>query len=261
MPSSYNNSRADYFPDGVDNFRNMAKKYPLLTRQEEIELNQRRLAGDESAKERLILCNLRLVVSRTVKFTNNPSKRSDLVDEAYFGLCRAVEEFDEQRGTKFSTYAVNWIDKHLHNYYPKFVRVPSHLKNLISRIGRLENEFYQTHEKNPTEQELAGLYENRYGKVISVEKIKEARDIYALYKTQSLDDLCSNPDDRDKAPYQFAQTVFEDPNDIAEKIDLSERLDEVLSKLTKREEMVIRLRYGINSERYGEKGGLLLEDI
>src|SRR5690554_6875617 len=84
-------------------------RYPLLSAEEEIELAKRIEQGDEEAKERLIKCNLRLVVSVAKKYTCSGMAIEDLIQEGSIGLMRAVEKFDYRRGHKFSTYATWWI--------------------------------------------------------------------------------------------------------------------------------------------------------
>ena len=82
---------------------------PLLTADEELELAQRKADGDESAKERLIEANLRLVVSIAKRYTGRGMSFLDLVQEGNLGLIKGVEKFDYTKGYKLSTYATWWI--------------------------------------------------------------------------------------------------------------------------------------------------------
>ena len=97
---------ADHTTDSLQLFINQAMKYPLLTKEEEVELAQAIERGDLAAKERLINSNLRLVIKFARRYQGHGLDIGDLVQEAMLGLIRAAEKFDWRRGYKFSTYAV-----------------------------------------------------------------------------------------------------------------------------------------------------------
>src|SRR5919197_685009 len=99
----------DVTTDSLQLFFNAARKYPLLTAPEEVELAQRIEKGDVDAKDRMINSNLRLVVSVARKYQGHGLSLGDLVQEGMLGLIRATEKFDWRRGFKFSTYATLWI--------------------------------------------------------------------------------------------------------------------------------------------------------
>src|SRR4051794_39477180 len=99
----------DVTTDSLQLFFNAARKYPLLTAAQEIELAKRIEKGDMEAKDRMINSNLRLVVSVARKYQGHGLTLGDLVQEGMLGLIRAAEKFDWRRGFKFSTYATLWI--------------------------------------------------------------------------------------------------------------------------------------------------------
>ena len=100
---------AHYTTDSFQMFLNEAGRYPLLTAAEEVELAKRIERGDMAAKERMINCNLRLVVSIAKRYQTQGITLGDLVQEGVLGLIRATEKFDWRKGFKFSTYATWWI--------------------------------------------------------------------------------------------------------------------------------------------------------
>ena len=95
--------------DSLQLFFNEARKYPLLTAAEEIELAKRIERGDMVAKDRMINSNLRLVISVARKYQGQGLTLGDLIQEGMLGLIRASEKFDWRKGFKFSTYATWWI--------------------------------------------------------------------------------------------------------------------------------------------------------
>ena len=99
----------DTTTDSLQMFFNAARRYPLLTAAEEVELSQRVERGDIEAKERMINSNLRLVVSVARKYQGQGLPLGDLIQEGMLGLIRAVEKFDWRKGFKFSTYGLSLI--------------------------------------------------------------------------------------------------------------------------------------------------------
>ena len=95
--------------DSVRTYLQEIGRYPLLSHAEEIELARQAQAGNLKAKQRMIECNLRLVVSIAKKHQNRGLPLMDLIQEGSLGLSRAVEKFDLAQGCRFSTYAYWWI--------------------------------------------------------------------------------------------------------------------------------------------------------
>src|SRR5688572_14651505 len=107
-----------------------ARRYPLLTAAEEVELAKGVERGDLAAKERLINSNLRLVISLARKYQGYGLPLTDLVQEGVLGLIRAVEKFDWRKGYKFSTYGTLWIRQALQRGLAnsgRTVRLPVHI--------------------------------------------------------------------------------------------------------------------------------------
>jgi RNA polymerase primary sigma factor len=100
-------------PDAMRLFLDDLGRYPLLTREEQVELAKRVEQGDEEARQQMIASNLRLVVHWARRYQGRGIELVDLVQEGTFGLMRAVEKFDWRRGFRFSTYATWWIRQSL----------------------------------------------------------------------------------------------------------------------------------------------------
>ncbi|HWV56333.1 MAG TPA: sigma-70 family RNA polymerase sigma factor, partial [Longimicrobiales bacterium] len=93
----------------MDQYLREISAYPLLSREEEIELARRIHDGDQDALEKLVRSNLRFVVSIAKRYQNQGVSLGDLINEGNVGLIRAAHKFDETKGTKFISYAVWWI--------------------------------------------------------------------------------------------------------------------------------------------------------
>ena len=115
--------------DSVGLFLHEIGRYPLLTKEEEVELAQRVEEGDAAAKDRMVTSNLRLVVSIAKRYQGQ-MPLGDLVQEGIIGLMRAVDKFDWRRGFKFSTYATWWIRQAIGRAIQtqsRTIRIPVHL--------------------------------------------------------------------------------------------------------------------------------------
>lgn len=112
----------------------------LLSREEEIQLFQRIKAGDETARERILCCNVRMVISCATRFKGATRLSiDDLIGEGFLGLMKAVQHFDERRGFKFSTYAIWWIKQAMIRSMQnkeRIIRIPAHLIELLTKIRK-----------------------------------------------------------------------------------------------------------------------------
>src|SRR5918999_4546290 len=123
--------------DALQLFLREIGRHPLLTAAEEVELSKRIERGDMAAKRQMIECNLRLVVSIAKNYRNQGLPFLDLIQEGMFGLIRAVEKFEWQRGLKFSTYATWWIRQAVARAIAdkaRTIRVPVHVVERMQKM-------------------------------------------------------------------------------------------------------------------------------
>lgn len=135
-------------------------RYPLLSLNQEVELTYRARRGDEKAKQELINCNLRFVISIAKQYVHNGIALEDLIMEGNLGLITAIEKFDPMRGFKLSTYAIWWIRQAILNALcekGRSVRIPLNQVGLQQRIKKCVQNFIQAEERQPTISELAEL--------------------------------------------------------------------------------------------------------
>src|SRR5437867_3899443 len=159
--------------DSFQIFLNQASRYPLLTREEEVELAQRIERGDLAAKERLINSNLRLVVKFARRYDGHGLAIQDLVQEAMLGLIRAAEKFDWRRGYKFSTYAVLWIKQSIQRGLDNTgrpVRIPAHIAQRERTVNRVDAELSVKLNREPTDDEVAAEAK------LPLDEVKAVRD-------------------------------------------------------------------------------------
>ena len=215
-------------------------KIPLLSYDEELELAQKILDGDEEAKKKLTESNLRLVVSIAKKYVGRGMSFLDLIQEGNMGLIKAVEKFDYTKGYKFSTYATWWIRQAITRSIAdqaRTIRIPVHMVETINRLLRTSRHLLQQNGREPTPQELADEMDMPVERVIEIQKI--AQDPVSL-ETPIGEESDSHLGDfikDDDTP---------SPQDAASDTMLRDQLNEVMKTLTPREAMVLRLRFGLD---------------
>ena len=214
-------------------------KIPLLTYEEEAELAQRIVNGDEEAKKKLAESNLRLVVSIAKKYVGRGMLFLDLIQEGNMGLIKAVEKFDYNKGFKFSTYATWWIRQAITRAIAdqaRTIRIPVHMVETINKLIRTSRQLLQQNGREPAPEEIAKEME------ISVEKVMEIQKI--AQDPVSLETPIGEEDDSHLGDF-IQDEDSPAPQDSAAHTLLREQLEEVMDTLTPREAMVLKLRFGL----------------
>ena len=239
--SYVNDDLAGRTTDAMSLFLQEVRRYPLLTRDEEVELAKRIERGDMEAKSRLVNSNLRLVISNARKYQGHDLPLLDLIQEGILGLIRASEKFDWRKGYKFSTYATFWIRQAIQRALDnraRTIRIPVHLGQRERKIARAHRELAARLGRDPTDEELAQAAE------ITPGELEEARA--ASRVVTSLDRPVGEGEDT-----AFGALLASPERGPEEEVDIILREDALrraLEQLPEREREVVRLRYGVGGD-------------
>ncbi|HUR92839.1 MAG: sigma-70 family RNA polymerase sigma factor [Gemmatimonadaceae bacterium] len=234
----------------LDQYLRDISVYPLITREQEVELAKRIRKTDQEALDTLVRSNLRFVVSVAKKYQNQGVSLSDLINEGNLGLIRAAHKFDETKGIKFISYAVWWIRQAILQALAeqsRIVRVPLNRAGTLHRIGKRASSLLQELGREPTHEEIAE------GMDITEEEVAKTMSISQTHLSL---DAPMTPGEDNKLLDYLPDTLNPTPDEQTLEKALTDAVQESLSQLKEREAKILRLYFGL-----GDSEPMTLEEI
>jgi RNA polymerase primary sigma factor len=216
-------------------------QYPMPDHEQQIALAKRVAAGDDRARKEMVAANLRLVVHWARRYQDRGVDLADLVQEGTFGLLRAVEKFDWERGFRFSTYATWWIRQALQRavqQHGRTIRIPLEVGERLQRLDAITAELAGQLGRQPTEDELTEVTG------MTLEERRNLEDVARV--TASLD----QPAAVDSST-SLGDLVAPDGDNWAERVDrelVFERIRGAIDRLPELQRDVLRMRFGFNGD-------------
>lgn len=215
------------------------QKYKTLTAEEEVELCEKIKQGDMKAREKLILHNLRFVISVAKRYQSLGYKLGDLIAIGNIGIIKAAEAFDHTRGFKFISYAVWWIRQQIMSeigFRNNGIKIPGNRVSLMYRINKFKDKFYTENQREPIIEEIAE------GVGVDYDIVKDV--ISASESLSSLDAPIEEGEEKEMSCFLRDDYDFED--DYAEEDKMRNIVNMAMTVLNPKERFVIKSLFGID---------------
>jgi RNA polymerase primary sigma factor len=251
----------EHFDDAIKIYLRDIQRTPLLNAASEKELALRIEKGDEAARNKMIVSNLRLVVKIAKRYINRGLPFLDLIEEGNLGLIKSVERFSLAKECRFSTYATWWIRQSINRALinqSRTIRLPVHVSDDIGRMILATRKLSQELNREPTIQEVADSMKA---------KIQHVRRLMTLLRhTCSIEAPIGDGNN-----FTLIDTIEDcsmtPPAELLENIDIFELISEHFNKLTDHEQKILTLRFGLNDnepqtlDNIGQQFGVTRERV
>ena len=234
---------------------------PLLTPEEEVKYGRLARKGDEVGRQKMIICNLRLVVKISRRYMNRGLALPDLIEEGNLGLIHAVEKFDPERGFRFSTYATWWIRQNIERALmnqSRTIRLPIHINKEINQYYRKARKLTQLYGEEPTLAEVALALDKPLEKLQKLLNYGE--------RVSSLDITIGEESNSPLVNFVSEQSELE-PDEAINDETVHDSVESWLHQLDPKQQEVIVRRFGLHGHdnstlaQVGEELGLTRERV
>ena len=230
--------------EALKNYLKEVRTIPLLTAEQEVELNKRIKKGDEYARKAMIRANLRLVINIAKRYMYLGIPFLDLIEEGNIGLMKAVEKFDSRKGFRFSTYAAWWIKQSITRSISeqgKMIRVPIYMNELIAKWKKTKEQLSQKTKSIPSDEEIT--------KKLKLKKKKKEQILFWLSTTtSSLEAPLDDDGNSQVLDLVQSQTAVQPDAQIEHLLD-KERITNLLDLMNDREREILDMRFGLQDEK------------
>jgi len=226
--------------EGIPSYLSRLTQAPLLTAEEEVALTRAVQAGDESARQRLIESNMRLVINIAKTYRNRAIPLEDLIQEGAIGLMQAAERFDPDKGFRFSTYATHWIRQAIGRAIDnksKAIRLPAHVSQSLRRIEKERLRLARELGQDPSPEQIAQAMGISAKKLLTL--MQSSQDLLSL-------DMTVGDSGGMTLGGLIKDTTNGDPETQVLSQELINELQRILLELNEREQRVMRLRFRLD---------------
>ncbi|MBS3916993.1 MAG: RNA polymerase sigma factor RpoS [Sulfuritalea sp.] len=240
VPESAPHAEPEFLNDVTQIYLNEIGANPLLTPEEELAFSRRVRQGDQSARQKMIEHNLRLVVNIAKHYLNRGMPLLDLVEEGNLGLIHALEKFDPERGFRFSTYATWWIRQNIERAImnqSRIIRLPVHVVKELNSVLRAIRHLEAASARETGIEEIAQLLDK---------PVEEVRQVLALNEHVASLDAPLEIDPSLSIGESLADDAAETPEMQIQTAEVEHLVTEWIGLLGDKQRQVIEYRYGLN---------------
>lgn len=224
-------------------FKHLGKITQELDRNEMTRLWKLAKQGNKDAKNKIMEMNLRLVIPTAKRFQRPGMDLMDLIEEGNLGLLQAIDKFEPEKGYRFSTYAVYWIEQYIRKYIEEqsgSIKIPSHAWGNLKKWFRAWNELKEANGRDPSLNEMAAELN------LTARQVKSIMD--TLNAAKGVDSLTTLIHDEDETTLEdlISDDGKGNPHDVFLKNENQNSIKKSMADLNDRDRQVLIMRYGLD---------------